>query len=368
MLRAIWLICIFTTIMNAKRILVCPLDWGLGHATRCIPIIEQLVDEGREVIIAASGRPALLLKQAFPNLQHIAFAGYDISYPKNGNMAWWALMNAPRLLKKIQQEHLELLEIVKTQRIDAILSDNRYGLWHPTIKSIFITHQLHIACPPWLFWLKPFLRAMNISLLRRFHAVWVPDHHPEKAKPLAGALSAPLKEIKNLHYIGPLSRLIKQPEPAVKSYDLLVLLSGPEPQRSLFEEKIRSQLKDTKLRVLLVRGMPEAGTHIETTETIHSAGHLRTQQLQGAIAAAKIVLARSGYSTVMDLAKLKAKAIFVPTPGQTEQEYLAAYLQHQKISYSESQHQFNLMRCINNAAKFSGFQLAFVESDINSLL
>ncbi len=353
--------------MKAKRILVCPLDWGLGHATRCIPIIEQLLDDNREVIIGASGRPALLLKQAFPALQHIDFPGYEIRYPKNGNMAWWAFVNAPRLLKKIQQEHLALFEIVKKHRIEAIISDNRYGLWHPTIRSIFITHQLHIACPTWLFWLKPLLHAVNTSYLRRFHEVWVPDHHPEKAKPLAGALSAPLKEIKNLRYIGPLSRLTKQTSPSVASYDLLVLLSGPEPQRSIFEEKVRLQLKDTKLRVLLVRGMPEAGLQIDTTNTIHIAGHLGTERLQKAIASAKIVLTRSGYSTVMDLAKLNAKAIFVPTPGQTEQEYLAAYLQNQNISYSESQHAFDLTRCLDKASAFSGFHQTFSESAIKAL-
>ena len=346
-----------------KRILVAPLDWGLGHATRCIPVIRELLFQGAEVLIAADGRPFELLQKEFPRLELIRLPGYEISYPQNGNMLMSMFFQFPKLVKKIYQEHHILNKIIQEKKIDVVISDNRFGLWNSEIHSIYITHQVLIKCPPFFKLMEPVLYSFNSWIINKYDECWIPD---EAGDPnYSGDLSHRYPLPKNATYIGIQSRFSETNDTAAetKKYDLMFVLSGPEPQRTVFEENILGQLKNLSLKSVLVRGTPGeefSGTKTENTTII---SHLDSKEMQKAILSSDLIISRSGYSTVMDLAVLGKKAVFVPTPGQTEQEYLAARFKSGQVVYSETQEEFELKRCLTESKKYKGFSL-FKSSEI----
>lgn len=332
----------------AKRVLVAPLDWGLGHATRCIPLIRCLLENKAEVIIAADGRPGELLKREFPGLEHVALPGYNIRYPAKGSMALKMLTSAPRILAGAKKEHQLLEEIVRERKINAVISDNRFGCWSGQVKSIFITHQLKVRTPV----ASAMLRRMNYRFIINYDACWIPDEGGEPN--LSGELSHGFPLPGNAVFIGPLSRL--QPVfVEVKKYDVLAILSGPEPQRSIFEDILLKQLQSSPLRSLVVRGVTEeqGSRMLGNCEIVPSLG---SAALSEAIASSGIIVSRPGYSTIMDLAAVGGKAVFVPTPGQTEQEYLAENLLQKKVAFSQKQKHFDLVVARKRSEGFSGFR------------
>jgi uncharacterized protein (TIGR00661 family) len=331
-----------------KRILICPLDWGLGHATRCIPIIRLLLQKNAEVIIAADGRPLALLQQEFPQLQFIVFRGYSISYPDSGSMAFKMLLAAPKILKGIKEEHLALQKIIEAKKIDIVISDNRYGCWSKKARSIFITHQLMIKSP----FAEKLLHKKVLRYVANYDECWVPDL--EGGNNLSGDLAHKYPLPANAFFIGPLSRFTFS-DPAKPEYDVMAIISGPEPQRTIFEQLLRKQIQESNLKYLLVLGTPEVENSIREDKNVKSISHLNTSDMEQCILKSKIIVARSGYSTIMDLAVLGKKAVFVPTPGQTEQEYLAESLSNRGIAYSQNQSDFDLQKALTASEQFSGF-------------
>jgi uncharacterized protein (TIGR00661 family) len=335
-----------------KRVLIAPLDWGLGHATRCIPIIYDLIGRGFEVIIAAGGPIKILLKKEFSQVVFTELAGYNISYSRRGSWLPVKLfLQGPKLLWSIYSEKKWLAGFVRENNIDLVISDNRLGLFHKTITCIYITHQLKIKTGNrFIDWL---LQKIHYFFINRYSACWVPDN--ESGNDLAGELSHPgtLPAIP-IKYIGPLSRFEKNI--AEKKYDLLVLLSGPEPQRSILENQMLIELKEFKGTTLFVRGLPgnsrNENAHLEKEHTITVADHLSSDELNAAILQAGLVISRSGYTTIMDLVKLQQKAMLIPTPSQTEQEYLAAYLMQKEMFLSVPQYNFSLDKALREAAAF----------------
>lgn len=341
--------------MTLKKVLVAPLDWGLGHATRCIPIIIALQKQNCEVQIGGAGRSLQLLKDEFPSLKSHELPAYAPVYPKAGSMGWKLLGQVPKFLKAIREEHVCVAEIVKSEGIEFVISDNRYGAWSNRVPSVFVTHQLNILPPKGFGWLKPFIRKINYNLIKKFIACWIPDLPTRK---LTGDLSLPFKKI-NSEYIGILSRF-NSPIVREKKYDILVLLSGPEPQRSLFEELLLNHLVDASYKILIVRGLVgESTTHYSNTN-IEIVNALSTDELQFAIESSNCILARSGYSTIMDLSVFQSKSVLIPTPGQTEQIYLGKKLHRKGISYSCSQIDFQLQKAILKSQKL---KKAFPEND-----
>ncbi len=333
-----------------KRILICPLDWGLGHATRCIPAIRLLLQKKAEVLIAADGRPLELLRQEFPQLTFIPFKGYEIAYPRSGSMAFKMLLAVPGILKKIKREHLELQKIIAGHNIDAVISDNRYGCWNKSVKSIFITHQLMIKTP----FFEKAAHAKILNYIRNYDECWVPD--AAGTENLSGDLSHKYPLPENAFFIGNLSRFEK-PESVNNDfkYDVMAIVSGPEPQRTIFETLLLQQFNTTNLKALLVSGLPEGKNKPVIKPNVTVVSHLNAADMQAAILSSKTIIARSGYSTIMDLAALGKKAVFVPTPGQTEQEYLAELLMQKNISYYQKQSEFDLKKAIDGNEKYSGF-------------
>lgn len=317
-----------------KTILVAPLNWGLGHATRCIPIIRTLLDSEYKVIIASDGPALALLEEEFPRLEHIELPSYNITYPKNGSLfKLKMLLKMPHIIKTIDAENKVVQKLVEKGSIQGIISDNRLGVRHEELPSVYMTHQLNVLSGSTSF----FSSKAHRSFIKKFDECWVPDI--EGWENLSGKLSVLKYPDFHLRYIGPLSRMQKESLP--KKYDILCLLSGPEPQRSLLETKLTAIFKNSSERVFLVRGVVEP-TYSETqTGNLKVINYLTSDKLQTAINSSKIVIARSGYTTIMDLSALEAKAFFIPTPGQYEQEYLAKRLSFQGIVPSCQQKDFS---------------------------
>lgn len=334
-----------------KKILVSPLDWGLGHATRCIPIIRYLLEKNCEVIIGADGRPLQLLQKEFPSCEFVTMPGYKISYPKNGSMVLKMAVQIPKILAGIKREHEQLQTIIKEKRIDAVISDNRFGLWSREAPCVFITHQVMVKSPLG----ETFIHQLNKNYIRKYSECWVPDVSGENN--LSGDLGHKFPLPENAKHIGVLSRFRKSSIRSVKN-KLLVLLSGPEPQRTVFEKKILEQLSPWRGaggEALVVQGITEKNERRKVSEYVEVVSHLTSDELQKEIQSSEIILSRPGYSTVMDLAVLGKKVVFVPTPGQTEQEYLGQYFSEKKIAYSVSQKKFDLKAALRESEKYSGF-------------
>lgn len=335
-----------------KRILVAPLDWGLGHATRCIPVIRKLIDRQAEVILAGSGQSLQLLQQEFPKLSSFELPGYSPRYPSSGSMVWKMTAQLPRFLMVIRKEHDVLEKIITEQKIDLVISDNRYGCWTNKVPCVFITHQSNILMPKRFGWLAPVVRWLNYRMMNNFTRCWIPDYPGEQS--LAGDLISfgSILGKDRIRYIGLLSRFTPSGK-HMKKYDLLCIFSGPEPQRTLLEQLILKQLSDFTGKVLVVRGVLNPVQPIQTEADV--VDFMTSGDLQEAIESSELVLARSGFSTLMDLSKLSSRAILIPTPGQTEQEYLAAKLRASGVAYSAPQHTFDLMQAVSAAAAFNGF-------------
>ena len=332
-----------------KKILVAPLDWGLGHATRCIPIIRQLLNRDCEVFIASSGRALLLLQKEFPQLMSFELKPYDPQYPDGGSMVFKMAFQLPKFMRAISKEQKEVEKIVAKEEIDLVISDNRYGCFSKKIKSIIITHQLNLQMPRWWKWTQPMVNSYNHKKLKQFAEVWVPA--PEHS--IIPVLTKSNPDLK-LRYLGYLSRFEKKNLPT--QYQVCAICSGPEPQRSIFEKMITRELKQSNLTAIVVRGKTEVlNKQYNKNQRVTIANYMTGEELNDVVEQSETIIARSGYSTVMDLAKLNKKAVFIPTPGQTEQELIAAELMKQKMAYSGKQSKFNLKSALEESQKFSGF-------------
>lgn len=333
---------------NIQRVLVAPLDWGLGHATRCIPVIRGLIDAGCEVLVASEGAQRELLQQEFPAIRHLDLKGYRVRYSRYPVLLPLNLLvQIPRLLCRIGHEQKWLQRIIETENIQLVISDNRYGLYTSICPCIFITHQLRIRAP--FRWLENLLQKINYRYINRYTACWVPDMAGEVG--LAGELSHPQRlPAVPVHYIGLPTRFRRAT--AEKKYDHCVLVSGPEPQRTLFEKKVLAGLQQLPGRTLLVRGKPGSNEQLAAPEGVDIVNHLSTTDLQQALQQSELVIARSGYTTVMELMTLQKKAILVPTPGQTEQEYLATYLADKNLALSVKQSTLDLSLAIKARKNF----------------
>ncbi len=333
------------------RILVAPLDWGLGHATRCIPIIRELLNHEAEVWIAGEAAQEKLLKAEFPDIPFLSLPGYRIRYAKSaGAFVKNIIFQIPKILKTIKQENTWLKKVVEEHHVDAVIADNRYGLYHSNIHCVFMTHQLRIKTSLGA-WVERILQKRNYRYINRFTECWVPDVFGRNN--IAGNLSHPRKHPRiPVRYVGLLSRFNKT-NTEKKIDHLLVVLSGPEPQRSILENKIIKDIAHYPGTATVVRGIPESLSIIPSTNTIRFYNHLPSNELNQEMEKAEYIISRSGYSTVMDIIKLQKKSILIPTPGQTEQAYISQYLQQNKIAFSIAQNSFSLPSALRLAEAFS---------------
>ncbi|GAB3714770.1 glycosyltransferase [Flavobacterium koreense] len=312
-----------------KNILVAPLNWGLGHATRCIPIIRELEKNGFTPIIASDGVALALLKKEFSHLTALELPSYQIEYAKKGeNFKWKLIKNSPKTINAILSEKQLIKKWVKEYDLKGIISDNRLGVLSKKVPSVFMTHQLTVLSGK-TTWISSKLHQFFI---RKFDECWVPDI--EKSPNLTGKLGHLKNSNLNIKYIGVLSRLEKKVLEI--KYDIMVLLSGPEPQRTILEEKLIEELKDNKEKIVFIKGKVTKEQVKEQKGNITFYNFMQSEELEKTFNESEMVLCRSGYTTVMDLCKLQKKAFFIPTPGQFEQEYLAKkYKREGLVPYSK---------------------------------
>ncbi|MBS1491813.1 MAG: glycosyltransferase [Bacteroidetes bacterium] len=328
-----------------KKVLVAPLDWGLGHATRCIPVIQELITAGCEVQIATSGAALPLLKEEFPELVFFELASYQASYSTRFPLKLKILFQLPKFFWVIRKEQAQIKKIISTEKTDILISDNRYGCWSDVIPSVFIGHQFYFDVP----FLGKWINRYHERWVSRFSVCWIPDKEEDES--ISGKLST--NRLKSRKYIGLLSRM--KWRPAETKFKVAVIISGPEPQRSVFEKMIRPQLTSYGKVAVLVKGLPGIKT-LSQTNQVTEISYLNSAELNEVLLQSEIVICRSGYSSVMDLAVLGKKAIFIPTPGQPEQEYLAAQLKKKKIAYSVAQKDFDIQNAITASASYTGFR------------
>ncbi|WP_396169983.1 glycosyltransferase [Flavobacterium sp.] len=322
-----------TTNNLPTNILVAPLNWGLGHATRCILIIKELEKNGFNPIIASDGDSLLLLKKEFPHLTALELPSYRIKYPKNPRFFKWKIvLNSPLIAKAIISEKKLVKKWTTEYSLKGIISDNRFGVYSESVPSVYITHQLKVMSGN-TTWITSKIHAFFI---KKFNECWVPD--VMGTPNLSGELGHLKKTDLTIKYIGMLSRMKKEIVPI--KYELMVLLSGPEPQRSLLEEKLTKRLQNYTYRVVFIKGKVEAEQKIEQIGNVTYYNYMQTKQLEKTFNESEMVLSRSGYTTIMDLTKLEKKAYFIPTPGQYEQEYLASKYKFAGMIASSRQHTF----------------------------
>ena len=345
------------------RVLVAPLDWGLGHATRCVPIINQLILLGCSLYIVADKKNFFLLQKEFPNTVFLRYKGYEIKYSRQKKFLLLKLIfQSPKIIHRIFLENIWLKKIIKKYSIDAVISDNRFGMHNKNVPSIYITHQLYIKTGNRLF--EKIAQKTHYYFIKKYTACWIPDIEKNG---LAGELSHPKKLPQNAIYISPISRFVSMPESKFFN-DLLIIISGPEPQRTIFEKEILEQIKLIKGNIIFIRGLPSENQKPENFGEVKIENHVPSYELNKMIEGSKIIISRSGYTTVMDLATLRKKAILIPTPGQTEQEYLAKYLSEKKYFLTEKQEQFSIKESLAKVKDYKFREFDFSKEEYKKII
>lgn len=346
-------------------VLVAPLNWGLGHATRCIPLIKALEEQGVQVILASDGDALHLLRAEFPHLIARELPSYRIRYASN-NMVRNIASQLPRILYAIRAEHQTCAHLVRQYNINGIISDNRYGCFNAKAHSVLLTHQLNLRVPnKALQWLA---NALLRHALRPFEAIWVPD--AADAPNLSGDLSHPLPEgLPPVQYLGLLSRMKPAKAPLEIEYDVAVVLSGPEPQRSVLEQRLLEEaLMLSDKRIIVIQGKTAAKEHHLLADHLEMVSYLTSAEINEVLLKSKAIVCRSGYSSLMDLAALGQKALLIPTPGQTEQEYLAEHLAAQGVMPMQSQDAIQLQSGLKILKHSKGFANASMGESFGEVL
>ena len=302
---------------NPLNIFISPLDWGLGHTTRCIPIAKELHNRGHKIIFGVNDEQKFLLKQELDFGNYIQFQGYNIQYPKGGSMAVKMLLESPKVLNRIRTEHNELQALIDLHKFDLVISDNRLGLHTHKTPCIYITHQINIQGPNLI---KNQLHKIHGKYINRFTHCWIPD---SESKINLGEKLSHGKLHDNCSYIGTLSRFNEKATSENEDIDYLAIISGPEPQRSQFESIIIAEFKNLTENKCAILGWKPLEESTSMLENIEYYSHLNSKDFYQLVCRSKKIICRPGYSSIMDLSVLQKPVHFIPTPGQTEQEHLA---------------------------------------------
>lgn len=305
-----------------KKILYCVLNWGLGHATRSEALIKKLMEEN-EVIIASDGMAYMYLVEVFGKKACIQMPSYNIKYGRNAlQTRLKLLLQALSKSSLIQEEYTWVEETIRKKNINLVISDGRFGAFSREVESIYISHQIKIKSG--FRFLDPLINWGHYQIMKNFDCICIPDYR-ETRKSLAGDLSRWPTSYKIKHeYLGTLSRF-NMPAVNRKGKIILAILSGPEPQRSILENGIWELAnKCREFNFIIIRGYNEPSIH--RAENVRSLDIVAGDLLLDFIEDSCMIISRSGYSSMMDLDVLGVKNIvWIPTPGQGEQEYLAQY-------------------------------------------
>lgn len=298
--------------ISHQTVIIAPLDWGLGHATRCIPIIHQLIEQNNSVIFAGTESQNQLIKKDFPDVVLEEIEGYNVQLDSNRS-TYWQILKQLRLMKKqVKNEKKIAAGLVAKHKADLIISDNRYGFFCAETINIFLTHQLNPQVPLFRKRVSKIIRVY----ISQFDHCWIPDN---EADSVCGELLNTEVSIPT-HYIGLLSRFKIKSAPVEFKY--LAIVSGPEPERSRFLQVLKDALSKSDQTYKIVSPVGE-GVILNPS----------TQELEKLLNTAEVVISRAGYTTIMELISLKKKALLIPTPGQYEQEYLAETVKIKELKF-----------------------------------
>jgi hypothetical protein len=341
-----------TEARDKKKVIFGVLNWGLGHATRSIPLINALRAAGFEPVLASDGPALDLLRSEFPTLESEELPTYGVKYGKNSATLWTIGAQLPRIWQVSRAEHRQLKKLVEEHQPVGVISDNRLGFYHEHVPSVYITHQLKLMLP----FARRLISGLHHRYIRKFEQCWVPDFGG--LNKLSGEMTDRMDPGVPVHFIGPQSRFQRLPEEQ-KLYDTCTILSGPEPQRTILEQKLLRQLSGLKGTHLMVRGTKEQSAQNLTNNQVSKGSIEVLDFLSGAelaqkINQSKIVISRSGYSSIMDYCALGNKALLIPTPGQPEQEYLARYMLSRGWFYYTDQERMNLEKELDKAMGYAG--------------
>ncbi len=325
---------------------------GLGHASRSVPLIEKLINEGHDVYVIAHGRPIHFIKKYFNDIKIIDIPDFPIEYTKSPAALFpYIIFKSPRIIESLLKEHSKFVKLFNKENFNAVISDNRYGIFAPVnsnAKSFLITHQLRIMNPYRIKFLEDLSMFYNSYLQKYFNKILVPDFEENS---LSGDLSHNLKyiDVKKVKYIGPVSQYRKID--TEKNIDILFIISGPEPQRTIFQNIILNSLKNFDGKYFVLLGRPD-----KEIEGKNIRSFVEKDEMEILLNSSKIIVSRSGYSTIMDLYFTGGKAVFVPTPSQPEQEYLAKYMEEMNLALQINQDDFSISKIFLNNNNIVGFK------------
>jgi len=348
--------------MKKPSVCISPIDWGLGHATRCITLIQSFQELGYEVYIASEKNQETILKEAIPTATFLNLRGYRIKYAKRGFMLPIVLLTqVPKIIYSIINEYRWLKKAQEEFKFDLIISDNRFGFYHKKVPSVFITHQLNVQTP--FEWSTRWFQKMLYAWLKKFTACWIPDI--KDPNNLSGILSnPPHKPTIPLWYMGCLSRLMEAAnnKAITNNYSkvFLGILSGPEPQRTLIEDLLWTSGNKLNIKFVMIAGTPTNKEAYQQNNNATLYPHLAARELAQQIRAAEFIICRGGYTTLMELIPFNKKLILIPTPGQTEQMYLGNLWQEKNWALCFNQENFNLKVALEEASRFNFVQAPFL--------
>ena len=326
------------------------MNWGLGHASRMIPLINNYLAQGYEVILAGNGYSLELLKNEFPDLEFISIPFTEIRYGRGQNQILYLIFGFGRFYMALMREHRVLNSIIREKKIDIVISDNRLGLFSKKAKCVILTHQVWLPMPRGWDLLGIIANKFNHHFIRKFNEYWIVDAN--KSPTLAGKLSHPPLEGIQAKYVGPISRFAGLVQAETQKKGIMVILGGPEPQRSILEKILIRQLSETKIETVIAGGTSKSKP-ITLPPNITYIPFIDGKGLYELIQKADIIISRSGYSSVMDLVALRRSAILIPTPGQPEQEYLGELLSEKGYFLNYKQSEFDLQKAIEDWRKFT---------------
>jgi UDP:flavonoid glycosyltransferase YjiC (YdhE family) len=325
------------------NILICPLEWGLGHAARMIPLARILREADNNVIIASGEEHLSMFRDELPGLSYVSFPGFKPGYSRIFPQYLSLFFKIPCLLYHIFSEHHRVKKIIDEYGIDIIISDNRFGLWNRKVITVYVTHMPLIPFPKPLKFLEPLGVLLHRQIIKKYSLCFIPDLPGDLN--LSGRLSHGIKLPDNVMYIGILSKF-NYPRQSLNETQIkppynIVILSGPEPQREILKQKLVTLLKNKIPDTIIFEGKPGQGEGIYRTGNITFFRHLPASRMKKIIEGSDRLITRAGYTTIMELASLRRTALIIPTPGQTEQEYLAEYLSERGWFSTFSQGELN---------------------------
>ncbi len=334
--------------MNSKKnILICPLEWGLGHSGRMIPVARKLLELGHNVTIGAGEEHIAMFKSELQHINCIHFPGFKPGYSRFLPQYIYLLFKLPGLIYWIFSEHFTLKKLIAENKTDIVISDNRFGLWNKSVKTVYVTHMPRIPFPVNMRFMEWTGVLLHRFIIKKYSLCFIPDLPGENN--LSGRLSHGLKLPANVRFIGILSRFGNTYNFKGNDTDnyphCTLILSGPEPQRSILRKKVTGILVKSDLRTVILEGKPSETRKESTKGNLISYSHLPSPDMEKIISGSEFIVSRAGYSTIMELISLKCSALLIPTPGQTEQEYLARYLEEKgwftRVAQKELDHGIN---------------------------